>query len=131
MKNRQFAARYGLTQPPGITDEQFDEWLNSMRGNVRFIQQARNVGLSVPFGIPVHQLRKTIFDRQRQMLKEKGITCNAKVSYRDWKVQIWGIIVNEKEFKITIKYWILEPWTNSTNQGRANFTSAEKMLKGG
>lgn len=114
-------------------------WLDNLQRHVELAREARKLGISVEFGMTSTELRQAIERRrlevcelQYQSLKKRGFVIGATLEIGDRIVRIQKIVVEKRpEPKVTVHYWIISPWTNKNNQGRANHRSAAEVLKKG
>lgn len=131
-KYQDLAKRLGLTRFEGESDQKFISRIEALRQHTDLLREARNLGLSLSARIKTADLRHAICAREIELLNERGFVQDAKVKLGERIVEIREIVKTPgREPKVTVKYWILEPWTGRTNQGRANHVSAKDMLKKG
>src|SRR5215471_2872225 len=103
------AKELGVTQQPGQSDREFVEWLHNLRRHRGLINEAKDWGVQLCFGMTSAELRQAICDRQIKLLQERGFTVNARVAIFDRNVEIREIVQKEgKSSTIIVKYWIIE-----------------------
>lgn len=127
------AKRLGITQLPGQSDQDFMRWLDNLRAHVALVREAKEIGVPVEFGMTSREIRQATCKRQLALLQERGFTPEARVTLKaelcDRNVKITKIVSEGgHKPKVTVHFWIISPWTNANNQGRANHRSAKEFL---
>lgn len=75
------------------------------------------------------EIRQATCKRQLALLKERGFALKARATLGERTVKITKIVSEGgRKPKVTVHYWIISPWTNANNQGRANHRSAKEFL---
>lgn len=133
-KYRQLAKEFRLTQKGDQSDDDFMAEIDRLRGNRELIFELLKLGGEVSFGMTSAALRLAICQRQLVVLTERGFTKGAEMFVStdpERRVRIDEVVLDKskREPTVTVKYWIIEPWTGKNNQGRANHKSADDVLK--
>jgi hypothetical protein len=129
---QQLAKQLGVVQSPEQSDLQFMQWLDNLRNHIALIREARDLGVTIQPGVKSAELRQAICSRQQELLQERGFVPEAVVKLGDRTVKIQKIVVQKgRHPKVTVHYWILSPWTNDNDRGRANHRPAKEILQRG
>ncbi len=130
---QQLAEKFKLVQRDGQSDEDFMAEIDRLRGHQALIFELLELGGEVTFGITSVELRQAICARQMAVLTEKGFVKDAEAfigTGPQRRVEIREIVhKGGRNPTVTVKYWIIGPWTGKNNQGRANHKSAAEFLK--
>lgn len=132
-KYRQLAQEFKLTQKEGQSDDEFMAEIDRLRAHRGLICELMALGGKAEFGMTSARLRQAICERQMAVLTERGFVEKAEafigIEPRR-KVEIREIVhKGGRNPTVTVKYWIIEPWTNATNKGRANHKPAKEFLE--